>query len=113
MKVWRELAAEKAMIFLSGPRQSGNTTLAQMIAEEFANRLYLNWDISEDRTRLLENPFFFQEIERHDHSLPLIVFDEIHKYRHWKRSISSWPTTTSRSSWWRRNSPRPSHPQPF
>jgi len=87
LKVWRELAAEKAMIFLSGPRQSGKTTLAQMISEEFANRLYLNWDIPEDRTRLLENPSFFQEIERRDPSLPLIVFDEIHKYRDWKNYL--------------------------
>ena len=45
MKVRRELAAEKAMIFLSGPRQSGKKTLAQMIAEGFSNRLYLHWDI--------------------------------------------------------------------
>jgi len=87
MKVWRELAAEKAMIFLSGPRQSGKTTLAQMISEEFVNRLYLNWDIPEDRTRLLQNPFFFEEIERRDRSLPLIVFDEIHKYRDWKNYL--------------------------
>src|SRR3972149_6391793 len=87
LKVWRELAAEKAMIFLSGPRQSGKTTLAQMIAEEFTNRLYLNWDIPEARTRLLGNPFFFQEIERRDRSRPLIVFDEIHKYRDWKNYL--------------------------
>ncbi len=87
LKVWRELAAEKAMIFLSGPRQSGKTTLAEMISEEFPNRLYLNWDIPEDRTRLLENPFFFQEIERRNSSLPLIVFDEIHKYRDWKNYL--------------------------
>jgi predicted AAA+ superfamily ATPase len=26
--IWQELSAEKAMIFLSGPRQSGKTTLA-------------------------------------------------------------------------------------
>jgi len=86
-RVWQDLAAEKAMIFLAGPRQSGKTTLAQMISERFVNRLYVNWDNPEDRTRLLENPFFFQEIERRDHTTPFIIFDEIHKYRDWKNYL--------------------------
>jgi len=85
--VWQELAAEKSMIFLAGPRQSGKTTLAQMISAEFPNHLYLNWDIPEERTRLLQNPFFFQEIERRNGSVPLIIFDEIHKYRDWKNYL--------------------------
>jgi len=87
VNVWRELTAEKSMVFLAGPRQSGKTTLAQMIAEEFTNRLYVNWDIPEDRIRLIENPFFFQEIERRNGSIPLVVFDEIHKYRDWKNYL--------------------------
>jgi predicted AAA+ superfamily ATPase len=81
------MAAEKAMIFLAGPRQSGKTTLARMIAERFANRLYVNWDNPEDRARLLENPFFFQEIERNDPTVPFVIFDEIHKYREWKNYL--------------------------
>jgi len=84
MQVWKEIAAEKAMVSLAGPRQSGKTTLAQMIGQEFANHIYVNWDIPGDRIRLIENPFFFQEIERRNGSVPLIVFDEIHKYRDWK-----------------------------
>jgi len=86
-KVWQDLVAEKAMVFLAGPRQSGKTTLAQLISEEFANRLYVNWDIPEDRTRLLQNPFFFREMERRDSSVPLVVFDEIHKYKDWKNYL--------------------------
>jgi len=70
VKAWQDLAAEKAMIFLAGPRQSGKTTRAQMISERFVNRLYVNWDNPEDRIRLLEHPFFFQEIERHDRTAP-------------------------------------------
>ena len=87
VKAWQDLAAEKAMIFLAGPRQSGKTTLAQMISERFVNRLYVNWDNPEDRIRLLEHPFFFQEIERHDRTAPFIIFDEIHKYRDWKNYL--------------------------
>jgi hypothetical protein len=86
-KVWQDLAAEKAMVFLAGPRQSGKTTLAQLISEEFANRLYVNWDIPEDRALLLQNPFFFREMERRDSSVPLVVFDEIHKYKDWKNYL--------------------------
>ena len=87
VKAWQDLAAEKAMIFLAGPRQSGKTTLAQMISERFVNHLYVNWDNPEDRIRLLEHPFFFQEIERHDRTAPFIIFDEIHKYRDWKNYL--------------------------
>jgi len=41
MKIWRDLAAEKAMAFMAGPRQTGKTTLAQMISGEYINHLYL------------------------------------------------------------------------
>lgn len=86
-KIWRELASDKSMIFLSGPRQAGKTTLARMIAASFANSLYFNWDIPGHRTRLIETPTFFEDVERRDATTPLIIFDEIHKYRDWKNYI--------------------------
>jgi hypothetical protein len=79
IKIWQELSIEKSMVFAAGTRQSGKTTLAKMIANDYANHLYFNWDIPEKRIRLLENPFFFEALERHDASRPLIVFDEIHQ----------------------------------
>ena len=85
--IWQELAADKEMIFLAGPRQAGKTTLAHMIARDFANSLYFNWDIPEERAKLLRNPSFFEEVARRDASLPLIIFDEIHKYRDWKNYL--------------------------
>jgi len=85
--IWQELAAEKSMVFLSGPRQAGKTTLAQLIARQFVNSLYVNWDIEAHRTRLLKNPNFFREMLRKDDSLPLVVFDEIHKWREWKNYL--------------------------
>lgn len=75
------------MIFLAGPRQAGKTTLAKIIAEGFANTLYCNWDIPDHRTRLLNNQTFFTTLTRRDASTPLIVFDEIHKYREWKNYL--------------------------
>ena len=50
-KIWRELASDKEMVFLAGPRQAGKTTLASIIAEGFANSLHFNWDIPAQRSR--------------------------------------------------------------
>jgi len=86
-KIWRELASDKSMIFLSGPRQAGKTTLARMIAASFANSLYFNWDIPRQRTLLIDDPTFFENVERRDATTPLIIFDEIHKYRDWKNYL--------------------------
>ena len=87
--IWSALAAEKSMLFLAGPRQAGKTTLAKIIAESFTNKLYFNWDIPQDRKRFFETPSFFEQVERHDDSAPLIIFDEIHKYRDWKNYLKA------------------------
>ncbi len=85
--IWQELAEDKEMVFLVGPRQVGKTTLAKIISNNFTNNLYWNWDIPTDRARLMENPLFFHEVERKDTSIPFIVFDEIHKYKDWKNYL--------------------------
>ena len=87
LNIWETLAADKSLIFLAGPRQAGKTTLARIIAEGFANSLYCNWDIPDHRTRVLGNPAFFTTLPRRDSSRPLIIFDEIHKYRDWKNYL--------------------------
>ena len=87
VRIWRELARDKGMIFLAGPRQSGKTTLAKLIAEAFTNSLYFNWDIPQHRSGFLENPHFFEMIKRKDKSTPLIILDEIHKYKNWKNYL--------------------------
>ncbi len=87
IKIWEELADDKSMIFLVGPRQAGKTTLAQIISRSFTNNLYFNWDIAEQRANFIENPNFFEGVLRKDRSTPLIVFDEIHKYKDWKNFL--------------------------
>ncbi|MBT4289709.1 MAG: ATP-binding protein [Deltaproteobacteria bacterium] len=87
VKIWNELSADKSMIFLSGPRQAGKTTLAEMIALDYTNTLYFNWDISAHRVRFINDSDFFKQLERKDSSLPLIIFDEIHKYKEWKNYL--------------------------
>ena len=85
--LWHELAAEKPMVFLVGPRQSGKTTFAKKIAMPYASSLYFNWDNLEDRKRLASTPYFFQEVTRQNGAPPLIILDEIHKYNRWKNYL--------------------------
>jgi uncharacterized protein len=87
LEIWTELSAGKRMIFLSGPRQAGKTTLSQMISAGFTNHLYLNWDIAGHRSRFIQNPTFFEAVERKDETVPLIILDEIHKYKDWKNYL--------------------------
>jgi predicted AAA+ superfamily ATPase len=87
VRIWEELAAEKPMVLLAGPRQCGKTTLAKMIAARFANSLYFNWDIITDKQRLIADPYFFRNVVRKDASTPLVLFDEIHKYKDWKNYL--------------------------
>jgi hypothetical protein len=60
------------MVFLSGPRQSGKTTLAKALLAERHRATaarYFNWDDDVARTRILGREF------PHD---GLVVFDELH-----------------------------------
>jgi len=86
-RIFNDLIHEKSMIFMAGPRQVGKTTLAQSLAESYTNNVYLNWDILSNRSRFIKNPTFFEEIERKDESTPLVVLDEIHKYKDWKNYL--------------------------
>lgn len=86
-RIWKDLSSDKNMILLAGPRQSGKTTLSQIISGSFTNHLYFNWDIPEHRRAFIENPTFFETMQRKDSSRPLIVLDEIHKYKDWKNYL--------------------------
>lgn len=62
------------IILIMGPRQCGKTTLSKQLSSEYD---YLNYDADHDRLILKEQSW--------DRSKPLIIFDEIHKMKHWKR----------------------------
>ncbi len=64
------------MVFVGGPRQVGKTTMAKAI--EAGAGGYLNWDIPEQRKRILRRTL---------PDAPLWVFDEIHKYRRWRNYL--------------------------
>jgi uncharacterized protein len=78
------------MAFLSGPRQVGKTTLSTQICSESDHSKYLNWDISQDRALILGDEATLTTDLLVDAILeqrPLIVFDEIHKYKQWKNYL--------------------------
>ncbi len=66
------------MVFISGPRQVGKTTLAKQLGNKFfpGKYAYLNWDASDDRSNIIKNIMPADK--------DLLIFDEIHKYRDWK-----------------------------
>lgn len=64
------------IVLLSGPRQSGKTTLVKSIFKDYD---YFNYDLEEDRHML-----------RHKHwrrGAECVIFDELHKMLEWKRWI--------------------------
>jgi len=72
---------KEGMVFISGPRQVGKTTLSLQIGDGSfpGNYTCLNWDNRQDRKVILAE------------ALPadkkLLIFDEIHKYRKWKNYL--------------------------
>jgi len=86
-KIWSDFNAEKNLILVSGPRQAGKTTFAKDIASTEPVSLYFNYDIPANKARILTKPTFFEEVDRKKGNLPLIILDEIHKYRDWKNYL--------------------------
>ncbi len=69
---------QEKMVFLTGPRQCGKTTIAQKILSH-RKGLYLNWDHTIHRKKILKNDWNQEDT--------LLCFDEIHKYSRWKNLV--------------------------
>jgi uncharacterized protein len=78
---------QKKMVFLSGPRQVGKTHLSKSIALRLNQSLpqlqqkqgYLLWDDEDDQKAILKKLW--------SETIPLVVFDELHKFPRWKNWI--------------------------
>ena len=66
---------EKKMVLLSGPRQCGKTTLAEVLLKEIKGSYY-NWDTNEHKKIIRSSEL--------DLNSKLWVLDEIHKYKYWR-----------------------------
>ena len=69
------------MVFLGGPRQVGKTTLALQLLDNGDEKhpAYLNWDDVASRKSLLQGEL--------PGGQPLIILDEIHKYKAWRNLV--------------------------
>ena len=75
-------ALRRKMVFISGPRQVGKTTLALQCLSPSANENhpgYLNWDYASHASQIRSGDFLPNE--------PVVVLDEIHKYKFWRRTV--------------------------
>ncbi|MDO8519931.1 MAG: ATP-binding protein [Deltaproteobacteria bacterium] len=79
------LSAHK-MAFVSGPRQCGKTTLGRLLLRRYRSGRYFNWDDIEFRRAWAKNPKSIVPDGKKG-APPLIVLDEIHKAKGWKRSL--------------------------
>ncbi|MCY4221519.1 MAG: AAA family ATPase [Thiotrichales bacterium] len=79
------LASHRQMAFVSGPRQVGKTTACRFHADA-----YVNWDNIDDRELILAGPGTLSNVfglERLSETTPVILFDELHKFRRWKQFL--------------------------
>jgi len=64
---------KRKIVMITGPRQTGKTTLSKMLTE---NLDYFDYDNAEHRLSLLEKSW--------DRAKDLVIFDELHKMKNWK-----------------------------
>lgn len=76
-RVARAIAADlpSKMVLLSGPRQSGKTTLVRGLVDARRGHYY-SWDAPRDRLAIQKRLLDFER--------PLWAFDELHKFRRWR-----------------------------
>ncbi len=72
----------KRAVFIGGPRQVGKTTLSLKFISKNADTshpAYLNWDHAPSATKIRKMQLPLDE--------PILVFDELHKFKQWKNWI--------------------------
>lgn len=73
------------MAFISGPRQCGKTTFAKSLLKSRGTGQYFIWDDIEFRRLWAKDPK--NVIPAKSRKVPIVVLDEIHKAKLWKRSL--------------------------
>lgn len=84
----KELAfSDHKIALVSGPRQCGKTTLGKMLLDERKVGTYRNWDEVTFRRQWTKDPAEVAAPFAASPAVPLVVLDEIHKARGWKRAL--------------------------
>ncbi len=79
------LANHRQMALVSGPRQVGKTTTCRLHATA-----YVNWDDLDDRELILSGPANLTgvlKLDRLSESVPVVLFDELHKFPRWQQFL--------------------------
>lgn len=80
----------RQMRFITGPRQSGKTTLArQKLKSENSDKLYYLWDLRKVRQRYKQDELFFTADAPPAGNPKWVCFDEIHKMPKWKNILKA------------------------
>jgi len=74
------------MALVSGPRQFGKTTLGRMLLRGRRSGAYWNWDEAKFRRLWAQDPSAAIPTAKGGR-VALVVLDEIHKHRLWKRNL--------------------------
>lgn len=86
----RHFAEDEQMLFLVGPRQVGKTTLSKAYAKRYKDSYYLNWDKKATQELIIAGSDAVAEelkLNALQKDMPIIIFDEIHKYGQWKNFL--------------------------
>src|SRR3990167_6260268 len=75
------------MAFVSGPRQCGKTTMAKMMLKERESGNYYSWDEVKFRRQWKIDPNALLPVPQENQIKPLVIFDELHKAKLWKRDL--------------------------
>ncbi len=64
---------------MSASRQCGKTTLAKSLMQDFSSAVYFNWDDELKKNKILKRDWKVSD--------RLIIFDELHKFKRWKKRL--------------------------
>lgn len=90
---------DEEMLFLSGPRQVGKTTVSMHLAKQYPHFTYLNWDNEDHKRIILTGPSEiaqYANLEHLSNTKPIVAFDEIHKRPDWKNFLKGFFDTYGR-----------------
>lgn len=102
LEIIREhLSKLRQMVFLMGPRQVGKTTISLDAGGDWPKHFYFNWDNAAERLLFLKGAEAIAAqagLQELLSEMPVLIFDEIHKYGKWKNFLKGFFDTYEKKS---------------